>query len=177
MNKNNRYFPPIHSKKSSTRQDEKWDEAVTLFNNKQYAKVLPTLLDYVNPALQSKKNGDTYDIPHGSVVVSFTQTNKEFKVECPFLNIANAKKVPLMRRLSELHMYPLNLTNVALKGDLVYFTFSCPISLGEPYKIYGVLREICYYADTFDDEFIEKLVWPICKNPLYRVHIEKQSVY
>jgi hypothetical protein len=53
-------------------------------------------------------------------------------------------------------MSPLNLTNLVLEGDLVFFTFSCPITLCEPYKIYGVLREICYYADSFDDEFIEK---------------------
>ncbi|MEM9143394.1 MAG: hypothetical protein AAGA86_10435, partial [Bacteroidota bacterium] len=70
--------------------------------------------------------------------------------------IEKAKKVPLMRRLAELRMYPLNLTNLVLENDLVHFSFSCPINLCEPYKIYGVLREICYYADSYDDEFIHK---------------------
>ena len=156
MNKSDVYFPPINTKKSSTRQDEKWDEAVALFNGKQYDKVVPILLDYVDQNLQSKKKGGTYEIPHGSVVISITQKADELLVKCPFLNIKNAKKVPLMRRLAELRMYPLNLTNVVLDDNLVYFTFSCPIGLCEPYKIYGVLREICYYADSFDDEFIEK---------------------
>ena len=156
MSKSNTYYPPIHPKKASTRQDEKWDEAVGLFNSKQFEKVVPTLLDYIDPNLKSKQNGETYDIPHGSVVISITQTADELRVKCPFLNIANAKKVPLMRRLAELRMSPLNLTNLVLEGDLVFFTFSCPITLCEPYKIYGVLREICYYADSFDDEFIEK---------------------
>lgn len=156
MDKSSTYFPPINTKKSSTRQDEKWDEAVALFNDKQYDKIVPALLDYVGNHLSSKKKGDTYEIPHGSVVVSITQTTDELLVKCPFLNIENAKKVPMMRKLAELRMYPLNLTNVVLEDDLVYFTFSCPTTLCEPYKIYGVLREICFYADSFDDEFIEK---------------------
>lgn len=156
MNKNNTYYPPLNPKKSSTRQDEKWDEALALFNDKQYDKVVPTLLDYVGIHLRDKKKDDTYEIPHGSVVVSITQTADELLVKCPFLNIENAKKVPMMRKLAELRMYPLNLTNVVLDDHLVYFTFSCPIPLCEPYKIYAVLREICYYADSYDDEFIEK---------------------
>lgn len=156
MNKNITYYPPIQAMGSSTRQDEKWDEAVALFNNKQYDKVLPTLLDYVGAHLQSKKTGDTYEIPHGSVVVTIRQTEKELTIKCPFLNIENAKKVPLMRKLAEIRMSPLNLTNVALEGDLVYFSFSCPINLCEPYKLYSVLREVCYFADSYDDEFIEK---------------------
>ncbi len=156
MNKNITYLPPIQNKKASTRQDEKWDEAVTFFNSKQYDKVIPTVMDYVGSHLQSKKTGDTYQMAHGSVVVSVTQTANEFVVKCPFLNIKNAKKIPLMRRLAEIRMHPLNLTNVALKGDLVYFSFSCPIDLCEPYKIYAVLREVCYFADSYDDEFIEK---------------------
>tara|TARA_R110000765_G_scaffold366084_2_gene456210 strand:+ start:795 stop:2000 length:1206 start_codon:yes stop_codon:yes gene_type:complete len=156
MNKNTTYFLPILSKQASTRQDEKWDEAVALFQNKQYQNVLPTILDYVGSHLQDKKEGNTYVISHGSVVLNIIQTDKELTVKCPFLNISNAKKVPLMRRLAELRMHPLNLTNVILENELVYFSFSCPIELCEPYKIYAVLREICYYADSYDDEFIEK---------------------
>ncbi len=156
MNKNITYFPPLQSKQTSTRQDEKWDEVVALFAAKQYDQVLPTLLDYVGSHLQAKKEGDAYVIPHGSVILTITQSDTEFSVKCPFLNISNAKKVPLMRRLAELRMHPLNLTNVVLENGLVYFSFSCPIELCEPYKIYSVLREICYYADSYDDEFIEK---------------------
>ncbi|UNY98601.1 YbjN domain-containing protein [Zhouia spongiae] len=156
MNQNHTYIPPIQAKRAATRQDEKWDEAIALFNNKQHDKVLPTLLDYVGSHLQHQKKGDCYEIAHGSVVITITQTAEELLIKCPFLNIENAKKVPLMRRLAEIRMYPLNLSNVALENDLVYFSFSCPINLCEPYKIYGVLREICYYADSYDDEFIEK---------------------
>lgn len=156
MNKSITYLPPLQTKQASTRQDEKWDEAIAHFNNKQYELILPTLLDYVGNHLQTKKEGSSYTIPHGSVVVIITQTATELHIKCPFLDISNAKKVPLMRRLAEIRMHPLNLTNVTLEEDLVYFSFSCPINLCEPYKIYSVLREICYYADSYDDEFIEK---------------------
>lgn len=156
MNKNNTFFPSILIKKVSTRQDHKWDEALSHFNEKQYQKVFPTILDYVGSHLKATKNGDSYIIPHGSVVLTIEQTATDFVVKCPFLNIANAKKVPLMRKLAEMRMHPLNLTNLTLENDLVYFSFSCPIHLCEPYKIYAVLREICYYADSYDDELISK---------------------
>ncbi len=156
MNTNSIYYPPIQAKRASTRQDEKWDEAILLFKNKQYTNILPTLLAYVDVNLKNKKTNNTYEIAHGSVVVHITQTADELRIECPFLNIERAKKVPLMRRLVEMRMSPLNLTNVELKDNLVYFTFSSSLSLCEPYKIYNVLREICYYADSYDDEFIEK---------------------
>lgn len=156
MNKSSNYFQPILDKKASLRQDHKWDEAVSLFSEKQYQKVFPTILDYIGTHLKVTKNGDSYIIPHGSVVLTITQTASEFMVKCPFINIANAKKVPLMRKLAELRMHPLNLTNLTLENDLVYFSFSCPIHLCEPYKIYAVLREICFYADSYDDEFISK---------------------
>jgi hypothetical protein len=156
MDKNITYFPAINAKKASTRQDEKWDEAVAFFKSKQYDKVLSSLLDYVSSELQHKKVDGAYIIPHGSVVLTILQTESELTVKCPFLDIGNAKKVPLMRRLAEIRMHPLNLTNVSLENDLVYFSFSCPLNLCEPYKLYGVLREICYYADNYDDEFIEK---------------------
>ena len=129
MNTNSIYYPPLQPKLASTRQDEKWDEALALFKNKQYQNILPTLLDYVDANLKNKKSGNTYEIPHGSVVVHITQTEENLVVECPFLNIENAKKVPLMRRLIEMRMYPLNLTNITLKGDLIYFSFSAPLSL------------------------------------------------
>lgn len=156
MDKNITYTASIQEKQASTRQDEKWDEAVALFNSKQYHLVLPTLFAYIGIDLQNKKDGESYIIPHGSVVLTISQTNTELHIKCPFLDISDAKKVPLMRRLAELRMYPLNLTNVLLEGNLVYFSFSCPLNLCEPYKIYSVLREICYYADSYDDEFIEK---------------------
>ena len=156
MNKNLSYFPPVNPKKLSTKQDEKWDESIALFNSGHYVQVVPTLLDYIDISLKTKKKGNTYEIAHGSVVVFITQTEAELSIKCPFLTIEDSQKVPLMRRLAELRMYPLNLANLVLDGEMVYFTFSCPIHLCEPYKIYSVLREICLYADSYDDELIEK---------------------
>lgn len=166
MNKNLTYFPPIVAKKDSTKNDEKWDESESLFTSGQYELVVPTLLDYLDSNLKTKKNGNTYEIPHGSVVLFISQTDKDLSIKCPFLNIEEANKVPLMRRLAELRMYPLNLVNLVLEGDLVFFTFSCPLHLVEPYKIYSVLREICLYADRYDDELIEKFAADHLQDPI-----------
>ncbi|WP_186754070.1 type III secretion system chaperone family protein [Echinicola salinicaeni] len=156
MNKNLSYFPPLHPKKSSTKQDEKWDESIAFFNNGQFEQVVPTLLDYIDSNLRTKKKGNTYEIAHGSVLIFISQSETDLIIKCPFLTIEDSKKVPLMRRLAEMRMYPLNLANLVLEGEMVFFTFSCPLQLCEPYKIYGVLREICLYADSYDDELIEK---------------------
>ena len=175
MNTNQTNYPPIHPKKASKKQDEKWDEALALFRTGNFDQVLPTLLDYIDRDLHSKKNGNRYEIPHGSVVLSITQTADEILVNCPFLDITNAKKVPLMRRLAELRMYPLNLATILIKDNLVFFTFSCPIQLCEPYKIYAVLREICLYADSFDDELIEKFGATHLQEPLIHTYLDDQK--
>ena len=133
MDENNSYFAPVKTKQASKRQDEKWDEAVTFFNNKQYDLILPTLLEYVGIDPQSKK-ADTasYVMAHGSVVLTIEQTDTELKIRCPFLDMTDAKKIPLMRRLAEMRMYPLNLTNIILEKNLIYFSFSFPIHFFEP---------------------------------------------
>lgn len=156
MEKCTTYLAPLNAKKESTRQDEKWDEALEYYNTKQFDKIMPTILDYVSADLRNKKTDTGYVIPHGSVIVHITQTDEEVQIKCPFINIENAKKIPLMRRLAEMRMHPLHLAKVSLEGDEVFFYFNTPLHLCEPYKMYSVLREICHLADTFDDEFIEK---------------------
>ncbi len=157
MEKCNTYLPSVNEKGASTITDEKWDEAVAYYNNEQYDKVVPTIIEYINKDFTSKYKTETgYTIPHGSVIVNVVLTDTDFKVACPFVNIANAKKVPLMRKLAELRLNPLDLTNITLKDDNAVFEYACPLELCEPYKIYSVLKEICLFADRYDDEFIEK---------------------
>lgn len=150
------YTSPIDTNEAPTFQPEKWDEVLHLYNTKQYSQILPNILAYVNPSLAHKKTNEGYVIPHGSVTVYVQQSETELSIKCPFLNIENAKKTPLLRQLAEMRMYPLGLTNVVLENNEVIFYFKCPLHLCEPYKIYNVLREICTFADTYDDELIEK---------------------
>ncbi|WP_109851645.1 hypothetical protein [Aquimarina sp. AU58] len=156
MEKCNSYVPPIYSTGGSTIQDEKWDETIALYNSNQFDKIIPAILNYLDPKLIQYKTDASYSIPHGSVVVNLHQTEKEIKITCPFVDLSGSKKMPLMRKLSELRMHPLNLTNISLVNDQAVFYFECPLSLCEPHKIYNVLHEICLYADIYDDEFIEK---------------------
>ncbi|WP_271766649.1 type III secretion system chaperone family protein [Aquimarina algiphila] len=152
----NTYIPPLSFNEAPTFQPEKWDEVLHFYNTKQYSQILPTILAYVNPGLEHKKTNEGYIIPHGSVTVYINQTDTTLSVKCPFLNIEEAKKTPLLRQLAEMRMYPLNLTNLVLENNEVVFYFKSPLHLCEPYKIYNVLREICTFADSYDDEFIEK---------------------
>lgn len=152
----NTYIPPLNTNEAPTFQPEKWDEVLHLYNTKQYNLILPTILAYVNPALAHKKTNEGYVLPHGSVTVYVQQSETELSIKCPFLNIENAKKTPLLRQLAEMRMNPLGLTNLVLENNEVVFYFKSPLHLCEPYKIYNVLREICTFADSYDDELIEK---------------------
>ncbi len=156
MEKCNRYLPVVNTKKSWTITDEEWDKALEHYRKEEYEKIVPTLISYINKDLEKYKTNTGYSIPHGSVILNIILTDKEFKVECPFINIAEAKKVPLMRKLLELRLDMLDLATITLKEDNAVFEFSCPLELCEPYKIYAVLKEICLSADRYDDEFIEK---------------------
>lgn len=156
MEKCNIFLPTIHSQKGSPITDEKWDEAMSYYQSGQYEKIIPTLVDYLSADFGKYKTPDGYSIPHGSVVVDVKLSPTHFHVECPFVDISEAKKVPLMRKLAELRLNPLDLTNISLRNDKAMFEYSCPLELCEPYKIYDVLKEICVFADMYDDEFIEK---------------------
>ena len=98
----------------------------------------------------------SFDIPHGSITLQLNITDDEFKVHAPFLNISGSKRIPLLRKVTELNFSPLNLSSIFLDGDQLAFRYSSPISLCEPYRTYDALREICIYADSYDDEFINK---------------------
>lgn len=156
MEKCNTYLPCVNTKNASTIQDEKWDDAMSYFKSEQYQKVVPTIIEYINADFTKYKTSNGYSIPHGSVVVNISLTDTTFKVECPFVHIKDAKKVPLMRKLAELRLNPLDLTNITLRNDDAIFEYQCPVELCEPYKIYDVLKEICLFADMYDDEMIEK---------------------
>ncbi|MDR2411172.1 MAG: hypothetical protein LBD88_00775 [Candidatus Peribacteria bacterium] len=61
-----------------------------------------------------------------------------------------------MRQIANLNMNNMLLAQIYLRGDELYFEYSCPINLAEPFKIYYVLDDICYSGDKYDDEFVSK---------------------
>jgi len=136
-----------------------WDKVQALYNAGEYANAIRECMNYINPEIEKKyANGDktTYKIPHGSVIVQIDIDDIFFSATTPFLKIENAKRVPVLRQVTQLNFTPLTTSQIVLENNHLYFKYSCPISDAEPYKVYDVLREICMNADSYDDEFITK---------------------
>lgn len=79
------------------------------------------------------------------------------QIKVPFAKVTETtNKVALYRKVAEINFAPLSLSQIYLKENTLWFEYESPIPLCEPYKVYDVLREICVYADKYDDEFIDK---------------------
>lgn len=134
----------------------KWDRIVELYEKKQYKDVLFGILNYVDEKLGKDEHIFDYRIPHGSALVNLHIKNNHFYIDAPFLIVPTTHNVPLLRQVTQLNLYPLNLSNIILENDRLTFKYDCPLELCEPHKMYNVMREICAYADAYDDEFINK---------------------
>ena len=151
------YKKPIYSFSESKMNDDYWDTALEHYNNKRYLESFYAVMDYIDPDLRKNYGTDKgFSIPHGSIVVNIELSKEQLIINSPFISLADSKRVPLMRKLAEIKQHPLNLADIRLEGDEAHFHFACPIHNCEPYKLYNLLREICFFADMFDDEFIEK---------------------
>ncbi len=137
-----------------------WNTVMDLYESGKDADVLTAILRYVNPEISTKfgnKEGNYWEIPHGSVIVKIKQTDDEIIVEAPFLDISNSIRLPLMRQVASLNFHPLTLTKIVLDDqDQLKFVYRGPLELCDPYKLYYIFREICINADRYDDEFISK---------------------
>jgi len=153
------YQAPVEIGKDPIVSIAHWDDAYKSFEAKEYKKSLIAVLNYINPDLLKKvdTSGDVeINQSHGSAEVKVSITDTKFKISAPFLKIEKANKVALMRRVNEINFTPLNLAQIALKENVLWFDFECELALCQPNKIYEVVREVCVYADDYDDEFIEK---------------------
>jgi hypothetical protein len=159
MDKNLTFHQTLNRSNKPITDDESWDKVLDAHKRKDFKAVLLGILDYVDPSL-AINNGNAakteFKIWHGSVQLELLISDTAFKVTAPFLDISSSKKVPLLRKVTELNFSPLNLAAIVLREDLLTFEYECALELCEPYKIYDVLREICIYADSYDDEFISK---------------------
>lgn len=159
MEKSFTYREPLHPDVLPRTEENTWDKVIESHKQKDYRAVILGILDYVDLDLAARcGNADrsAFDIPHGSISLQMHLSDAEFQVKAPFLNIANSKKIPLMRKVTELNFSPLNLSTIKLEDDQLEFRYSCALELCEPYRTYDALREICIYADSYDDEFINK---------------------
>ena len=136
-----------------------FDESLEAFENGDYLKAFHTLLDYVNPDLREKYGnsaGTEFNVPHGSIVVSIKIEDGQVNVMAPFLALPDKGRVPLLRQVAGLNFNDMDLAQIELRDEKLFFKYSCPLALAQPYKMYYVLEEICRTGDKYDDEFETK---------------------
>jgi hypothetical protein len=139
--------------------DDAFEESENAFETKQYKQSFYALLDYINGTHRAKygnAGGTEFTIPHGSIVLNLKIKKDELTITAPFLSLPEKNRVPLLRQVAGLNFNDMNLAAIVLKDNQLFFEYSCPLSLVNPYKIYHVLREICSTGDRFDDEFVTK---------------------
>ena len=138
---------------------EKWDRVAELYEKKQYRDVFLGILDYVDSEIMERTGNSEqteFHIPHGSAMIHLKIDDNGFQIDAPFLKLPETHRVPLLRQVTQINIFPLNLSTIVLEDDCLTFKYSCPLELCEPYKIYNVLREICAYADAYEAEFRTK---------------------
>lgn len=155
-------FHPIND------NDNLWEGVTKKYEDKEYAASIRECIRFIQPDAEKKyANPDKteYSIPHGSITVNIKIADGNLSISAPFLDISEAKQVPVLRQVAQINFLPLILSRIDLQGNQLYFNFSCPLDLCEPYKVYDVLREICINADNYDDEFITKFSAKHIKEP------------
>ncbi len=151
---------PIQSIGGPRTEVSHWEMATDAYDANDYRKALVETINYMNPEILSGKNTQQ-DIAivrgQGSAEIQVDINETTFKVKAPFLKVTDAtNKVALFRKIAEVNFNPLTLSQIHLKDDTLWFEYEMPIGLCQPYKVYDVLREICVYADDYDDEFVQK---------------------
>ena len=144
---------------ASKMNDSAFDYSVEAFKNKDYKASFHVLLDYVNETFRPKygnADGTEFNVPHGSIIVTVKIEGDELKITAPFLSLPEKNRIPLLRQVTSLNFNNLDLAQIILEDDRLFFEYSCPMALAEPYKIYYVLQEICRIGDRYDDEFVTK---------------------
>jgi hypothetical protein len=151
-------YQPLSPVPSQKDVESTWEKTMQLYEQGKFKDSVLSVIDYANAGIRKKFGNpeqSIFRIPHGSAQLLLSLENDTFFVEAPFLKLPEAK-IPLMRRITEINFGTLSIAQIILKEDDLYFTFSCPLELCYPYKVYEVLREICSNADYFDDEFVDQ---------------------
>lgn len=153
------YFEPVHSSTQSAFDAERYRQSVELYDNKQYTEALHTFLDSLNPKFREtygNAEGTEFHIPHGSIVVDILLADDRLRIHADFMELPAKGSVAMLRQVAGLNTNQLLLPTFLLEGNKLTLDYTCPIQRSHPAKLYGVLRDICYIGDQYDDEFSAK---------------------
>lgn len=153
------FTPTIQKSLRSSNNVTKWNEAVDNFEKKEYHKSIYAVFDYIDEnILQHYANADKSQlvIPQGSAVVIIDISNENISIRAPFIKLPADKQLPILRKCTEINFGTMVLPQVLLENDMLALSYSMPVELCEPYKLYDILRDIAVNADKYDDEFVAK---------------------
>ena len=159
--------PVMESTQSGTRR-ELYDRSVELFGQQQYVEALHTLLDHLNPEFRQKygdAEGLKFRIPHGSIIVDIRIADGKLDIYADFLKLPEKGRVAMLRQVVDMNINRLRLPHFVKNGDKLAIAYSCPLAETHPHKIIGVLSNICYVGDRYDDEFCTKFGAERCYEP------------
>lgn len=157
---------------------DSWNKALKLNEEKNYVESFWEIMKYADSKVKRFETSDrVLKIPHGSIFLDIDFSGENIFIKSDFLDVSEANKVPLFRRITELAFSALNLTKIFLEDEKLYFTFSCPLELYDPYKIFDVLAEICYFADKYDEEFCQSFWAKQLVSPeIIEISIDKKEI-
>ncbi len=154
-----RFDIPLKSEREPELLSSDWAEVIDAYEKDNYKVSLYYLLKYLSKksvsGLKPKKDIDV-EIQHTNILLSIKINDEGFSVQAPFLKITNNTNiVALLRKISEINFDPLNLSQIILDGNLLYFAYACPLELCEPKKILNIIREICFQGDYYSPKLQE----------------------
>ena len=168
MKQSLKFLPPVKEPAQGASRRELCDRSVELFGQQQYVEALHTLLDHLNPAFRPQygdPDGRSFRIPHGSIVVDIRIAGDRLEIFADFLKLPAKGRVAMLRQVADLNINRLRLPHFVKKGDRLAIAYGCPLAETHPYKILGVLSDICYIGDRYDDEFCTKFGAERCYEP------------
>lgn len=176
-----KYLKPLMYSNAPVTTLSYWDEAVAAFDMQEYKESLTAIINYINQDILKGKeissNMKEILYPHGTTTVSISVKEDVLYISSSFLRVPEKHKIPLLRKVAELNFTPLTLAQIRYSKDknILAFYYNTPLSAAQPNKIYDLIREICVFADDFDDEFIKKYDASFYQKPIVESFSEKQE--
>ncbi len=151
------YVPSQQVRKDLTYGRYNWSLATDQYAQLKYLDALCSTISYIDAEAGERFRADPktgIEVSHGSVQLHIAVSDNQLQVIAPFADIAAAQKLIVLRKVCEMNFTALNLAKMECKEDTICFIYSCPLEACEPWKIYEILREICWTADKHDDDFV-----------------------
>ncbi len=152
------YVDPVNRYESKIDR-ELYRTSVKLYDAGNFEESFRTFMNYVNREMAEKYEVEKnhWRLPHGSLMVDISiKPDGMLDVTAPFIKLPEKRLAPVLRRVLDINTNVLTLPMIKLDDDGLFFNYSCPMALAEPFKIYGIIFEICINGDSYDDEFIEE---------------------